>query len=50
MTQQISPAVEPIQLTDVTSLSDLVKLSAKRTRAVFLTESGNEDLGGLERA
>lgn len=34
----------------LTPLPELLKLSAKRTRAVFLTENGEDDLGGLERA
>lgn len=34
----------------LTPLSELVKLSGKRTRAVFLAETGDDDFGGLERA
>lgn len=32
------------------TLSELNKLSTKRTRAVFLSETGDDEFGGLERA
>ena len=37
-------------MNNLTPLSELVRLSSKRTRAVFQTESGDTDLGGLDRA
>lgn len=33
-----------------TPLADLLKLSSKRTRAVFIAENGEDDAGGLDRA
>ena len=56
MSSVISPAVPGDSLQDATAgrtltpLAELVALSTKRTRAVFLTENGELDLGGLERA
>jgi hypothetical protein len=37
-------------LNNLTPLSELVRLSSKRTRAVFQTESGDADFGGVDRA
>ncbi|KAH8090369.1 WD40-repeat-containing domain protein [Filobasidium floriforme] len=56
MSSVIQPAAPSGNLQDATAsrsltpLAELVALSAKRTRAVFLTENGETDLGGLERA
>jgi hypothetical protein len=36
--------------TSLSTLSELNKLSTKRTRAVFLSETGDDEFGGLERA
>ncbi|KAJ9120503.1 pre-mRNA-splicing factor prp46 [Naganishia onofrii] len=38
------------ETTTLPTLSELNKLSTKRTRAVFLSETGDDESGGLERA
>lgn len=56
MSSIINPAVPGDSLQDATAgrsltpLAELIALSTKRTRAVFLTENGESDFGGLERA